>query len=72
MWDMPIAQFSETLSVTWQRSIRCRLLSAENNVRAQQWVTLWTQLLKDITSDGITGNRVIVDILNEPDAAKFR
>ena len=48
------------------------MLSTDSSVRAQQWVTLWTQLLKDVTSDGITGSRVIVDILNEPDAAKFR
>ena len=33
---------------------------------------LWTQLLTDVVKDGVTGNRVIVDILNEPDAAKFR
>ena len=38
----------------------------------QQWVKLWSQVLTDITADGVTGNRVIVDILNEPDAANFQ
>ena len=61
-----------SLPVQHQTHYRCRVLAADGTVRVQQWVTLWTQLLKDVISDGVTGNRVIVDILNEPDAAKFR
>ena len=35
------------------------------------WVRLWSQVLTDVIADGVTGNRVILDILNEPDAANF-
>ena len=35
---------------------------------AELWVNLWTQLLTDIVSDPPSAQRVMVDILNEPDA----
>ena len=35
---------------------------------ADLWVNLWTQLLTDIVSDPPSAQRVMVDILNEPDA----
>ena len=38
----------------------------------QKWVTLWTQVLTDLTSDSITSGRVIVDVLNEPDSYNIK
>lgn len=35
---------------------------------AELWVNQWTQLLTDIVSDPPSAQRVMVDILNEPDA----
>lgn len=35
------------------------------------WVQYWTQLMTDICSDGPSCNRVMVDILNEPDHAGY-
>ena len=32
-----------------------------------QWVSYWKQLMADIASDPASQNRVIADILNEPD-----
>lgn len=45
--------------------------AAERRGALQMWVKLWSQVLTDVISDGVTGNRVILDILNEPDAANF-
>ena len=36
------------------------------------WVQYWTQLMTDITADAISRNRVMVDILNEPDHASYK
>ena len=36
------------------------------------WVQYWTQLMTDITADPISRNRVMVDILNEPDHASYK
>ncbi|KAK9838511.1 hypothetical protein WJX81_004175 [Elliptochloris bilobata] len=45
-------------------------LSVDNTAVAnpQQWAALWAQLLSDIVVDPASKNRVMVDILNEPDA----
>jgi hypothetical protein len=34
----------------------------------QLWVNSWAQLLRDIVADQISAQRVMVDILNEPDS----
>ena len=35
------------------------------------WVQYWAQLMLDITADPTSRNRVMVDILNEPDHAGY-
>ena len=37
-----------------------------------QWVAMWAQLLGDIVADPVAKGRVMVDLLNEPDARGFR
>lgn len=37
-----------------------------------QWVTMWAQLLRDIVKDPASRGRVMVDLLNEPDARGLR
>jgi len=37
----------------------------------QTWVAQWAQLMKDITADGPSKARVMVDILNEADSRKL-
>lgn len=36
------------------------------------WVAMWAQLLGDIVSDPVAKGRVMVDLLNEPDARGLR
>ena len=36
-----------------------------------QWVLYWSQLMTDIQKDPRTRNRVMVDLLNEPDHASY-
>ena len=36
-----------------------------------EWVTYYTQMMTDITADVPSRNRVMVDILNEPDHAGY-
>ena len=37
-----------------------------------QWVLYWTQLMIDIQKDVPSRNRVMVDLLNEPDHAGYK
>jgi hypothetical protein len=37
-----------------------------------QWVAYWAQLLRDIVADPVSAGRVMVDLLNEPDARGLR
>ncbi len=37
-----------------------------------QWVAYWVQLLRDIVADPVSAGRVMVDLLNEPDARGLR
>ena len=37
-----------------------------------QWVAYWAQLLRDLVADPVTAGRVMVDLLNEPDARGLR
>ena len=37
-----------------------------------QWVQYWAQLMTDITADPTSRNRVMVDLLNEPDHASYK
>ena len=43
--------------------------TVQNN--PNQWVQYWVQLMTDITSDGPSKLRVMVDLLNEPDHASY-
>ena len=36
-----------------------------------QWVLYWSQLMTDVQKDPRTRNRVMVDLLNEPDHAGY-
>ena len=40
-------------------------------LRSQMWVKLWVRLATDINSDGVTANRVLLDIANEADSRMF-
>ena len=65
----PIANVVQSLSHAGAGAASCS--QAKTRCAAQQWVQLWTQVMTDINSDGVTANHVIVDILNEPDSRMF-
>jgi hypothetical protein len=37
-----------------------------------QWVTWWSQLLTDVVADPASKNRVMVDLMNEPDVRNLK
>ena len=64
------------LSKMWMCSCMCNACKGVSVLTSQSarhtaaglWVDVWTQLLRDITADPISQQRVMVDILNEPDS----
>ena len=50
----------------------CTSFDATAATNPSVWVAMWAQLLGDIVKDPVAKGRVMVDLLNEPDARGLR
>lgn len=52
----------------WPLRVRRRTLSVTENLHLRDAVQGWTRIAKAVNADSRVANRVIYDVLNEPDA----